>query len=90
MALIRAKAHAAYLSHVRYKDGWAYYIIQDTSKYKIEELDRFIKKYKGNMRIVATKESGFMVKTSSLIQENMLKSISETIDDIRSLVNEDN
>ena len=90
VALIRAKAHAAYLSHVRYKDGWAYYIIQDTSKYKIEELDRFIKKYKGNMRIVATKESGFMVKTSSLIQENMLKSISETIDDIRSLINEDN
>lgn len=89
VALLRAKAHRAYLSYVRYKDGWAYYIIHDTTKYKIDNIDKFIKKYKGNMRIVATKESGFMVKTSSLIQENMLQSIGDTIDDIRSLINED-
>ena len=89
VALLRAKAHNACLSYVRYKDGWAYYIIHDTSRYKIDQIDSFIKKYKGNMRIVATKESGFMVKTSSLIQENMIKSISDTIDDIRSLVNDE-
>ncbi|MBO4863221.1 MAG: transcription-repair coupling factor [Eubacterium sp.] len=82
VALIRADAHRAYLSAIRYRDGWAYYIIQDTSKYQVEKIDAFIKKYKGDMRIVATKESGFSVKTSSLIQENMLKSIRDTIKDI--------
>ena len=36
------------------------------------------------MRLVNAKESGFAVKTSSIIQENMLSSIEKVIEDIDS------
>ena len=84
VAMIRAQAHRSYLSAVRYADGWVNYILQDPGKIKIEEVDRFVKSYKGNMRIISMKQSGFSVKTSGLIQENMLDSITKVVEDIQS------
>ena len=84
VALIRAKAHKAEITHIRYTDGWVQYIIRDKAPVRVESINGFVKKYKGNMRLVNAKESGFAVKTSSIIQENMLSSIEKVIEDIDS------
>ena len=84
VALIRAKAHKAFMTHIRYANGWIQYIIKDGTKVRVDRISRFVKKYKGDMRLITTKESGFSVKTSSLIQENMLQSMEDVIDDIAS------
>ena len=58
----------------------------------VDKIPKFLKKYKGNMKLITLKESGFAVKTSSLIQENMLSNILDVIQDIDEnlLVKEDN
>ena len=82
VALIRAKAHKASMTHIRYANGCVQYIMKDGARIDVDKIPKFIKKYKGNLRLITLKESGFAVKTSSLIQENMLTNIAEVIDDI--------
>ena len=83
VALLRAKAHKAFMTHIRYANGWIQYIIKDGTRVKVENIPAFVKSYKGDMRLITTKESGFSVKTSSLIQETMLDSIENVISDIQ-------
>ena len=83
VAMLRAKAHKAFMTHIRYANGWIQYIIKDGTRVKVENMPAFVKSYKGDMRLITTKESGFSVKTSSLIQETMLDSIENVISDIQ-------
>ena len=86
VGLLRAEAHRCLLSQIRFQDGWMNYIIQNPAKMKVEKIDGLMKKYKGRMRIIATKQSGFSVKTSGLIQENILTAIKEFLADLKELV----
>jgi transcription-repair coupling factor (superfamily II helicase) len=58
------------------------YIIKDGAPIDVAKITSFIKKYKGTMRLINAKESGFAVKTSSLVQDSMLSSIEKVIEDI--------
>ena len=82
VAIIRAKAHKANMTFIRYANGFVQYIIKDGTRVRVEKIPDFMKKYKGEIRLITTKESGFASKTSSLIQENMLANIEKAIDDI--------
>ncbi|MBR6404021.1 MAG: transcription-repair coupling factor [Eubacterium sp.] len=82
VALIRAKAHKANMTHIRYANGCVQYIMKDGARIDVDKIPKFIKKYKGDLKLITLKESGFAVKTSSLIQENMLTNIAGVIDDI--------
>ena len=84
VAIIRAKAHQASMTFIRYANGFVQYIIRDGTKVRVEKIPDFMKKYKGEIRLITTKESGFAIKTSSLIQENMLAAIEKSVDDIYS------
>ena len=92
VALIRAKAHHANMTHIRYANGAVQYIMKGGTQVAVDKIPKFLKKYKGNMKLITLKESGFAVKTSSLIQENMLSNILDVIQDIDEnlLVKEDN
>ena len=82
VALIKAMAHKAYITFLRYRQDRVEYIIKDGAPIDVAKVSRFIKKYKGDMRLITAKESGFSVKTSSLVQDNMLEKIEEVINDI--------
>ena len=82
VALIRAKAHKANMTHIRYANGAVQYIMKGGTQVAVDKIPKFMKKYKGNMKLITLKESGFAVKTSSLIQENMLSNILDVIQDI--------
>lgn len=92
VALIRAKAHHANMTHIRYANGAVQYIMKGGTQVAVDKIPKFLKKYKGNMKLITLKESGFAVKTSSLIQESMLSNILDVIQDIDEnlLVKEDN
>ena len=82
VALIKANAHKAYMTFIRYRNGAVEYIIKDGTKIDVSKIDRFVRSYKGKMHLIATKESGFSVKTSALIQENMLDEVEKIINAI--------
>ena len=82
VALIKSKAHGYLMTDIRYRMGEVQYIIKNGTEVRIEVIADFIKKYKGDMSIIRTKESGFAVKTSSLIQDSMLDIIDKTVEDI--------
>ena len=82
VAVIKSKAHKACLTYVRYRNGLAEYIVRDGAPIDVSKIDRFVRGFKGRMHIIATKESGFAVKTSSLIQEQMLDDVESVIDAI--------
>ena len=82
VAVIKAKAHNACLTFVRYRNGLAEYIVRDGAPIDVARIDRFVRGYKGRMHIIATKESGFAVKTSSLIQDQMLDDVESVIEAI--------
>ena len=82
VALIKTKAHKAFITFIRYRDEHVEYIIKDGTRVDASRIPELIKKYKGAMKLIVTKESGFKVKTSSLVQETMLDNVENVIDDI--------
>ena len=82
VALLRERANKAYIIFLRYRQGYVEYIIKDGAPIDVNAITGFIRRYKGNMRLINAKESGFAVKTSSLVQDNMLESIENVVNDI--------
>ena len=82
VAYIKELAHSAYITFLRYRNDSVEYIIRDGAPIDVAKITSFIKKYKGTMRLINAKESGFAVKTSSLVQDSMLSSIEKVIEDI--------
>jgi transcription-repair coupling factor (superfamily II helicase) len=82
VAYIKELAHSAYITFLRYRNDSVEYIIKDGAPIDVAKITSFIKKYKGTMRLINAKESGFAVKTSSLVQDSMLSSIEKVIEDI--------
>ena len=82
IALLKAEAHKAYITFLRYRNGFVEYIIRDGAKIDVSKIPAFMKKYKSNIRIIKTKESGFAIRTSSLIQDQMIDSIEAVLTNI--------
>ena len=61
----------------------------DVKPVKVEKIDGLVRKYKGKMRLITAKESGFAIKTSSLIQDNMIKDIENAVQDILGVMDTD-
>lgn len=82
VAYIKSLAHKAYMTDVKYKDGEVQYLMKDGTEVKVEQIPKFIRKYKGRMRLVTGRYSGFSVKTDKLIQDDMLADIESVIQNI--------
>ncbi|MCR5214435.1 MAG: transcription-repair coupling factor [Eubacterium sp.] len=82
IALIKAKAQKAHIITIRFRNDFVEYIIKDGTRVESAKLTQLMKKYTGQMYVVATKESGLKVKTESLFQDEMLNSIETVVDDI--------
>jgi transcription-repair coupling factor (superfamily II helicase) len=82
VAYIKSLAHKAHMTDVKYKEGEVQYIMKDGTNVKVELLPKFIRKYKGRMKLLTGKYSGFSVKTDKLIQDDMLEDVEAVILDI--------
>ncbi len=86
VSYIKTLAHKSYIEDIKYKDGEVYYLMNPSAKIKVDLINKFIRRYKGRMRLVNEKQSGFAVKTSKLIQEEMIDGIKSVIADIDTLI----
>ena len=71
------------MSDIKYQDGFVQYLFVPDADILVDRIPKFMKKYKNNIRVVNAKKSGFAIRTSKLIQDDMLTAIEDGIRDIR-------
>ena len=59
------------------------YLFTNDADIIIEKIPAFMKKYKKDIRLINAKKSGFAIRTSKLIQDDMLTKIENVIDDMK-------
>ena len=59
------------------------YLFTNDADIIIDKIPKFMKKYKNDIRLVNAKKSGFAIRTSKLIQDDMLTKIEAVIEDMR-------
>lgn len=83
VALIRTKAHKASMTDVKYVDDEVRFLIKNGTEIRTDKIQKFLKKYKGKMRLIIAKQSGFALRMSKLIQDELIATTDAAIDDIR-------
>ncbi|MDE6023970.1 MAG: transcription-repair coupling factor [Lachnospiraceae bacterium] len=86
VAYLKAIARRGYITDIKYLNGELKLYMLPTAPVKTERIDMLLKRYKGALRFVAEKQSGFALKTSNLIQDEMISVVERTINDIMFLI----
>ena len=90
IAVLKAMAHDTWMSDIKYQDGFVQYLFVPGADILVDKIPKFMKKYKNNIRVVTAKKSGFAIRTSKLIQDDMLTAIEDAIKDIHDSLFENN
>lgn len=82
IAYLKAIAHKAYITDIKYLQDEIRFIIWPQAPVKVERMDMLLKRYKGQMKFVTGKQSGFHLKASKTIQDELIKTAEQAIYDI--------
>ncbi len=83
IAILKAKASKAGLSEVRYRNDELQFIVRPDADITVENVPRFMKKYKKEARLMNGKDSGFAIKREAVLPDEMLEKIETVIYDIK-------
>ena len=85
IALLKTKAHNAGIVEVRFRDDEVQYLFKNDTPIKIEDIPKFIRRMKRagkTVRIITGKLSGFGVRESKLIQDELIGNTENMIDEL--------
>lgn len=82
VAYLKAIAHKAYILDVKYFMDEIRFIMWPQAPVKPERIDMLLKRYKGQMKFVNGKQTGFHLKASKTIQEELISIAEQAINDI--------
>lgn len=82
VAYLKALAHRAYITDVKYFADEIRFIMWPQAPVKPERMDMLLKRYKGQMRFVTEKQTGFHLKASKTIQEELISIAEQAVNDI--------
>ena len=85
IAYLKACAHRAYISDVKYVADEARFIIWPDAPVHAERMDMLLKRYGGKLRFVNGKQAGFHIKVSKTNQDELLAFCEKVIEDIKLL-----
>ncbi len=86
VAVLKEKAHSMHLSAVRFRDDRLQLVIRQDAPVEVARIPQYIKKKKGLVRIMEGKESGFSMKASKLIPDELLHNAEAFVDEVREAV----
>ena len=86
IALIKAKAHEAFITSITYKNDQIKIEMADSVKIKMELLESLIVKYMNNIRIVTGENSGFVVDLQKKSVGSFIYQLEDVIADIDGLI----
>ncbi len=82
VAYLKAIAHKAYITDVKYLQNEIRFIMYPEAPVIPERMDKLLKSYKGMLKFVTGKQSGFHLKASKTIQEELIQLSEQAIMDI--------
>ena len=85
VAYLKAIAHKAYITDVKYLQNEIRFIMYPEAPVVPERMDKLLKSYKGMLKFVTGKQSGFHLKASKTSQEELIQVSEQAIMDIGSL-----
>ena len=85
VAHIKAEAEKAYITDIKYLNDELRFSIWQTAPVKPERMDMLLKRYKGKMKFVPNAIPELRVKSSKLIQEELIEQVLKCIEDIKLL-----
>lgn len=86
IALLKSKAHAAYITEITEKGSELWFVMFPQAKVKTEEIDGFMKKYGGKLRMNVTKTPTFILKVPPMNKAERLNCVESVINDIHLLL----
>lgn len=86
MALLKTKAHDAYIAEVSEKGNEIHFVMYPKAKVDTEKIDGFMKQYNGNMRMSVTKAPTFILKVQPMNKKERLNCVESVINDIHLLI----
>ena len=86
VALMKAKAHDAFISAVAYKSGKVYITLAKGAKIRMEMIEQLIVKYLNSIRIVTGDAPGFEVELEKKNAKKFIDDIMQIIEDINELI----
>jgi transcription-repair coupling factor (superfamily II helicase) len=89
VAYLKAIAHTAYITDVKYINDELRFIMLPQAPVHPERMDMLLKRYKGAMKFVTGKYTGFSMKASKTIQEELISVTEKAIEDIMLLTDKD-
>ncbi len=82
VAYIKALANKAYITDVKFLEDSIFFVIWPKAPVKTDRIDTLLKRFKGDMRFVQGKNTGFKLKSSKTIQENLIEDALKGIENI--------
>ena len=89
IAMVKAKAHAAFIASIVYKNNKVRITMAFGVRIKMELLENLITKYMNNIRIVTGKDPGFEVDMEKKSVKNFVSELEQIVDDIDELIDRD-
>lgn len=86
IAYLKSVAKRAYITDIKYFQNELKLFMLPTAPVQTERIDMLLKRYKGQLKLVTGKQSGFALKVSSLIQDELIETAKKTIETITELV----
>ena len=86
IAMVKAKAHAAFISSIVYKNGKVLITMAEGVQIKMELIEDLITKYMNNIRIVTGANPGFEVDIEKKSNKNFVDELDKIVDDIDELI----
>ena len=86
IAKLRAKAHAAFIAGITYKNKQVHIEMAPGVQVKVELLDDFLTKYLNNIRVVISANPGFVIDMEKRSLKNFMADLEEIVADIHELI----
>ena len=86
VALLKLDAAAAGLSEIRTRSGELQFVVRPGADIIIENVPKFMKRYKKEAKLMNGKDSGFAFKEPLLLQDEVLEKLDSVIYDIKEIL----
>ena len=86
VACVKAKAHRAYITDIKYLNGELKVFIADGAPVNMEKLGKLLKRSKGTLKIFTEKQSGVKMAASKTVQEELIKTADVLVDKLSNVL----
>lgn len=90
IAYLKALAHSAYITDVKYLADEVRFIMLPDAPVHAQRVDALLKSYNGKLRLITGKYVGFALKTSKTVQDELLNTVEQGINNIMCLIGGNN